>query len=117
MIMLIEDDDDTREITVGFIRSLGHQVADFANAEAASAALESLPIEVLVTDLGLPGTQGEVFAAEACSLRSGLRIVFLTGSVSIPDGIFDTASPILLRKPYDLDALEIALGRGKLVSG
>lgn len=111
MIMLVEDNDSLRYITEDFIRSLGYEVAAFASAEAAMPALVSLPIEVLVTDLGLPGTKGEVLAAEACTLRPSLQVIFLTGNPEFPNGGSDGTSPIVIRKPYDFDALEIALGQ------
>ncbi|HEY4066987.1 MAG TPA: response regulator, partial [Burkholderiaceae bacterium] len=59
------------------------------------------------------GESGEVFAAEARALRPGLRIVFATGSGNVPDMSGEGFSPVMLRKPFNLDALAAALARAR----
>jgi len=111
LVMLVEDDTDLRALTADLIKALGHEVVEAESAEQAMPLLQQRPIDMLVTDVGLPGTSGEVFAAEARSLQPALRIFFLTGGDAIVDRMADGSSPVLLRKPFDFDALEIALGR------
>ena len=110
LILLVEDDESVRTTTAEMMRELGHEVVDADSAEAAMPLLHEMQVDVLVTDVGLPGTSGEVFAAEARVVRPGMRVIFVTGGDSIADRTADGSSPILLRKPFDLDALDIALG-------
>ncbi len=71
--------------------------------------LRTSAIDVLVTDVGLPGTSGDVFAAEARSLLPSLRIIFATGLDHIRDPGAEANSPFLLRKPFTLESIEAAL--------
>ena len=64
---------------------------------------------MLVTDVGLPGTSGDVFAAEARSLQPALRVVFATGLDYIKEPAAGDCGPTVLRKPYTWEAIEAAL--------
>ena len=107
-VLLVEDDELILFTVAEFMRERGHTVSVAGNAESAMAILRQSPIDVLVTDVGLPGVSGDVFAAEARAVQPSLRIVFATGLDRIPDSGEDIG-PVLLRKPYDADALETAL--------
>ena len=85
MILLVEDDEPIRSTTAELMRDLGHSVLEAASAEQAADILRGTEVDVLVTDVGLPGVSGEVFAAEARLLRPSIRIVFATGLGHIPD--------------------------------
>ncbi|MEO8058860.1 MAG: response regulator [Burkholderiales bacterium] len=107
-ILLVEDDELIRFAAQELMREGGHTVTVAANAESAMEILRRSPADVLVTDVGLPGMSGDVFAAEARALQPSLRIVFATGLDRISDP-GEGAGPVVLRKPYDADALEAAL--------
>jgi len=111
-ILLVEDDELIRFTAAEFMRERGHAVTIAANAEDAMAILRRAPIDVLVTDVGLPGMSGDVFAAEARALQPSLRIVFATGLDRIPDP-GEGAGPVVLRKPYDADMLAAALNAAR----
>ena len=108
-ILLVEDDEAIRFTTAELIRELGHEVIEAENAEEAMLMLRDSPIDILVADVGLPGMSGDVFAAEAQSLRPALRTVFATGLGYVPDLAPDPGGPVVLRKPYGLEGLEAAL--------
>ena len=108
-ILLVEDFEPMRVSTAAVLRQMGHGVFEADSAESAMAILAHESIDVLFTDVALPGTSGDVFAAEACSLRPGLRVVFGTGLAQFPSSVrFD--GPAVLRKPYTRENLEVALG-------
>jgi CheY-like chemotaxis protein len=111
-ILLVEDEESIRFAAAEFMRERGHTVTVAANAEGAMEILRQSPTDVLVTDVGLPGMSGDVFAAEARAMQPSLRIVFATGLDRIPDPR-EGAGPVLLRKPYDADALEEALNAAR----
>ena len=108
-ILLVEDDEAVRFTTAELIRELGHHVIEAPNAEQAMSLLRASPVDTLVTDVGLPDTSGEVFAAEARLLRPNLRTIFATGLSHIPDVGPAAGGPVLLRKPYTLESLDAAL--------
>ncbi|MCY7264781.1 response regulator, partial [Pseudomonas protegens] len=74
-------------------------VVEAGNAAQALEVIEADPIDVLVTDLGLPDMKGGELAAEALRRKPGLAIVFATGDSHLPEGAPESA--VLLTKPYD----------------
>lgn len=107
-ILLVEDDELIRCTAAELMREGGHSVMEADSAESAMEILRGSTVDVLVTDVGLPGMSGDVFAAEALAVHPSLRIVFATGLDHIPDPGEDRG-PVLLRKPYDAATLEAAL--------
>ena len=73
------------------------------------ALLGDPTLDVLMADIGLPGTPGEVFAAHVRSIRPSIVVIFATGAGNIHHDASDPAGPLLLRKPYDMDQLLEAL--------
>ena len=64
-------------------------------------------IDLLVTDVGLPGMNGRQLADQAREMRPGLKILFITGyaeSVAMADGFLQPGME-MITKPFDLDNL------------
>ena len=108
-VLLVEHNERIRSSTTELLQDLGHTVAGAGSAEEAMAMLRGTRVDVLVTDLGLPGVSGDVFAAQALAVQADLRIVFATGSALAPHVIGDGSTPVLLLKPYDRAGLVAAL--------
>lgn len=111
-ILLVEDDDLIRANTAETLQDAGFVVVHAVTAEEAMTALQTAQIDVLVTDLNLPGESGVELAGKARQLRPGLSIVFATGD----GGMAAEASKMdaaLLTKPYSAAQL-IAAIRGRL---
>jgi CheY-like chemotaxis protein len=108
-VLLVEDDPIIRGGTAEMLRGLGHQVAEAGSAEEGMAQLRTAGVDVLVTDLGLPGVSGAAFAQQVQASWPGIGIVFATGRDSVPTEGLDGA--VLLRKPYDTAGLAGALRR------
>ncbi|KTT74776.1 chemotaxis protein CheY [Sphingomonas endophytica] len=97
-VLLVEDDPMIRSATAEVLQEAGHVVVDAASAEEAMAALQTAPIDVLVTDVHLPGSSGLELAARAAELRPGIRIVVASGDVGMVREVLPSAH--LLAKPY-----------------
>ncbi len=109
-VLLVEDDEVIRATTAEMLQACGYVVVDAASAEDAATALQTVPIDVLVTDVNLPGASGPAFAARARDLRPGVGIVFATGDTAgVPPG----AGAVLLAKPYGADALQAAIAAAR----
>ena len=78
-VLLVEDDALIRSSVAEMLQEHGHIVIDAGSAEEAMAALSTAPIDVLVTDMNLPGASGTDLAARARALRPGVRVVYATG--------------------------------------
>jgi len=110
-VLLVEDEALVRAAAAEMIADLGFAVAEAADATAALLILESgARVDVLFTDIGLPGMRGDELALKARALRPGLRLVLSSG-YSDREAIAGVEDAIVLDKPYDAGALAKALGR------
>lgn len=79
-ILVVEDDVDVRAYLADVLRSLDYRVVAAPNAEAALELLRSnAAIDLLLTDIIMPGWNGRELAREAGRLRPGIRVLFMTG--------------------------------------
>ena len=107
-ILVVEDDADTRELACELLGALGHAASGSASAEHALALLQEREIDVLFTDLNLPGLSGIELATRALALRPSLKVILASGeggSIPLPEGSGIT----LLPKPYDLLQLQLSI--------
>ncbi len=81
LILVVEDDDDVREFAVHVLRDRGYDVLEAVNGGVALVLLEqNLPIDLLFTDIVMPGEpDGVALAERAKQLRPGLRVLYTTG--------------------------------------
>ena len=103
-ILVCEDDADVREFSAESLRELGYRVIEAGTGEAALDLLDPAgePIDLLFTDVVLPGITGAVLADRARALRPDLRILFTTGyarNAIVHQGRLD-AGVELLSKPF-----------------
>ncbi|HUF88125.1 MAG TPA: ATP-binding protein [Thermohalobaculum sp.] len=80
-VLLVEDEDPVRSFASRALRLRGYEVVEAASAEEAMAFLSTPEnhVDVLVSDVVMPGMDGPSFAIEARKLRPGLRVVFISG--------------------------------------
>ena len=96
-ILLVEDDEQVRPMTAGFLRELGYTVMEAANAEAAAALVHTLDaLDLVVTDVVMPGADGPTLAARLRAERPALPVLFATGHVPGPA----LTGEAVLRKPF-----------------
>lgn len=106
-VLLVEDDALIRMNTAEILQDAGYIVVEAASAEEAMAALETVPFDVLVTDVNLPGASGPELARRARTLRPSAAIVFATGDTS---SVKKEVGAGILGKPYDSEALIAVVG-------
>lgn len=104
-IVLVEDDEALRATTEELLELLGHSVSSAASGEAALALPCLASSDVLMTDLELPGMSGEELALAARLQAPRLAIVVASGRSATTE----LERSAVLRKPYDIEALEQAL--------
>lgn len=106
-VLLVEDDALIRMNTAEIIEEAGFVVVDAGSAEEAMAALQTAPVDILVTDINLPGASGTELAARARELRPQIVVVFATGDAST---IAKDERASILVKPYGEHSLLQVLG-------
>ena len=105
-ILLVEDQQDLREMTRELLIMLGHEVMAVGSAEEALQALQEKRFSALLTDVGLPGMSGEQLASKVRAAWPDTRIALITGY-----GEGSGRDLLALAKPFNLDQLRELLGR------
>lgn len=106
-ILVVDDDSEVLEITAELVRSLGYRTVTASDAfQALDVLRNEHDIEAMLSDVRMPGMDGEKLALAAQALRPDLQIV-LTSGANWPRRNF-----IFLAKPYRVRDLEQALQHG-----
>ena len=107
-VLVVEDEPDVRMLVVDALRELGYSVEQAGDGAAALPMLEAQGrIDLLVTDVGLPGMNGRQLAEIARQHRPDLRVMFMTGYARNAEvrGDFLEVGMDLLTKPFSIDDL------------
>lgn len=107
-ILLVEDDELIRSSTAEILIEAGQRVIEARDAGSALRALSATAVDVLITDVGLPGVSGVVLAQEARVLKPDLQIIFVTGDDAVAPVAAKLGAAMLL-KPYSPEELTAAL--------
>jgi nitrogen-specific signal transduction histidine kinase/CheY-like chemotaxis protein len=101
MVLVVEDDDEVRQVTAHALETGGYHPVLAANAAEALRHLERQDVDVLVSDVVMPGGMSGVELARAARrLRHDLPVLLITGYASAQDlGAADDGVE-LLRKPF-----------------
>lgn len=101
-VLLVDDEEDLRVVLRRLLESIGWRVLEAGTGDSALAVAAAEPgaIELLISDIRLPGLRGPDLGRQLKALRPGLRSVYISGFTdnSEVDGP-------LLGKPFNLDQL------------
>ncbi len=80
-ILVVEDEEEVRKLTVTLLEGLGYQVVDFADARGARAALASgVKVDLILADVVLPGgISGVDFVYQVGLEQPGIKVIFMSG--------------------------------------
>jgi PAS domain S-box-containing protein len=110
-ILLVEDEDDVRGFVASALERLGYRVLVTRHGEEALAtAAREAVIDLLLTDVVMPGPAGPEIARRLGESRPGVRVLYISGYAPVQDG-GNPEPPLapLLRKPFSLDELARAV--------
>ncbi|MCZ2497686.1 GAF domain-containing protein [Xylophilus sp. Kf1] len=111
-VLVIEDETVVRGLIVEVLHELGYQALEAADGPSGLAVLQSgAPIDLLVTDIGLPGLNGRQVADAARLQRPDLRVLFMTGyaeTAAAAQGFLEPGME-LLTKPFTMEVLAARL--------
>lgn len=108
-ILILEDNDQLRELAREFLESSGYTVLEAGDPEKALEVARSYKktIDLLLTDVVLPRMSGQAVADKLNELRPGIKVLFVSGytdDVIVRHGILHDGVAFL-QKPYTRDAL------------
>jgi PAS domain S-box-containing protein len=103
VVLLVEDEPSVRRLTANLLRDFGYAVLDVGRGEEAVAAARASPrpIDLLLTDVVMPGLSGPELAGRLQSEIPGVQVLYMSGysDVASRHGV-DLARVPLLHKPF-----------------
>jgi PAS domain S-box-containing protein len=108
-VLMVEDSREVADVTTTLLEQLGYRVVRAENAADALRHLQQgIEVDLLFSDIVMPGAMNGITLAQECQIRYPHIPVLLTSGFSVAaqeaDGRFD-----ILRKPFELSALENAI--------
>ncbi|MET0429544.1 MAG: PAS domain S-box protein, partial [Microvirga sp.] len=108
-VLLVEDDDAVRMLVSDVLRDLGYRTFEAIDARSALQVVDSgEPLDLMVSDVGLPGgMSGRQLAEVARRSRPGLKVLFVTGyaeGAAVRGGFLDPGMD-MIAKPFAIDDL------------
>ncbi len=107
-VLVVEDEANVREMVCESLAELGMRVLAAGDGDAGLEQLRSAAsLDLLVTDVGLPGLNGRQLADAARAIHPGLKVLLMTGyaeSAARGSGFLDSGMALIV-KPFALDVL------------
>ena len=110
IVLLVEDNPDVATVSAGLLEQLGYTVRQVANAEAALREIELDGIDLVFSDIVMPGKMdGLGLARHLKAVRPGLPILLTSG---YSDAALNVRGDFpILRKPYEIHELSQAIAK------
>jgi signal transduction histidine kinase len=112
VVLVVEDNDEVRAHSVAILTELGYGVLEAANADAGLTILTSdAKVDLLFTDVVLPGKTGRMLADAARAIHPGLRVLYTTGyarDAIVHHGRLDPGVN-LIAKPFRFEDLAVSI--------
>ncbi|WLG25661.1 response regulator [Pseudomonas sp. FP1154] len=107
-VLIVEDDPAVRVLVSAVLSELGYAFVEAADADGAVPILQSSQrIDLLISDVGLPGMNGRQLAEIGRQIRPDLRVLFITGyaeHAAVRGGFLDPGMQ-MITKPFTFDLL------------
>ncbi|HEX3498960.1 MAG TPA: response regulator [Stellaceae bacterium] len=114
-ILLVDDDLELRDVVVAILAEPGYTVLTAADGYEALRILVERSVDLMITDIKMPGLSGFELARQAKLMRPNLHVIYLSGQASGPDRKGPTYGA-LIHKPVRarelLDVIEHEMGLG-----
>lgn len=108
VVLLVDDEQPIRLIVLDLLGDLGYKTLEADDGQSALAILQTkLRIDLLITDVGLPGMNGRQLADAARVGRPALKVLFITGYAEgalIDKGVLEPGMQVMT-KPFHVSAL------------
>lgn len=108
-VLVVDDEEDLRDIMRRMLERRGFATLIAGDSQQAIAACREHPgdIDILVTDLGLPGVSGGELSRSATQLRPEMSVVYISGlpkEIAVADGLIGEDA-LLVKKPFSSEKL------------
>jgi PAS domain S-box-containing protein len=108
-MLLVEDEESVRQLVRETLESKGYKVLEADDGEAALQIVSSYSgkIDMLITDVVMPGMSGRELSARLCELYPQTKVLYLSGYTEdaiVHEGVLDSGTAFL-QKPFTLQTL------------
>lgn len=111
-VLLVEDNLDLLELAIDMLKLLGHEVIAARSGEEALNFLRSVTdLQILITDVNMPGMNGIELARRAREMYPNLRVLLVSGRADLVMAEAASNHFDVLPKPYHLSDVDAYLGR------
>jgi DNA-binding NtrC family response regulator len=112
-ILLIEDNAGQRKTLLDILNAKGYETFEARDGAEGLAFLHDHPVNLVLTDLGLPDITGIDILREVKSLYPAIQVIILTGSATFDSAVEATnlGAFSYLLKPYDIELLLLNIQR------
>ena len=108
-VLIVDDEPVLRELLTDLLKSAGHTVESARDGRAALRLALETSFDVILSDLKMPGLDGQGLYEAICKERPEMRtrFVFTTGEVVNPEsqGFLQDTGCVYLSKPFKLEAI------------
>ncbi len=110
-ILVVEDHDDLRDVTVSALQAQGHTAQGVDCAEAMDEVLANFRADIVLLDLNLPGEDGLSIARRLRAAEPGLGIIMVTARDNAKDVMagYEMGADIYVAKPASPEELNAAI--------
>jgi signal transduction histidine kinase/ActR/RegA family two-component response regulator len=114
VVLVVEDEPVVRALVIEVLAGLGYRTLEAATGPAALAILQSKQrIDLMVSDVGLPGMNGRQVYDAAEAARPDLRVLFMTGyaeNATLANGFLKPGME-MVTKPFSMEQLAVRIQR------
>ena len=108
-VLLVEDEESVRQLVRETLEAKGYKVLEADHGAAALEIAERYngPIDILITDVVMPGMNGREVSTQLCAAHPKTRVLYLSGYAEdaiVHEGVLDPGASFL-QKPFGLQAL------------
>jgi len=106
-VLVVEDEEAVRELVSIVLEKYGYTVLQALDSEEALSLLQQKPVDLLLTDVVMPGLSGRFLADQALSLQPDIEILYMSGytdNAIVHHGVLDEGTNFI-QKPFSPQAL------------
>lgn len=110
-ILVVDDEQNMQTVVRMVLEDAGYAIILASNAEAGLPHLQNAELDVVLTDLNMPGMGGEAFVARCRKDRPDVPVIVITAHGTIKSAVnsIHAGASDYLTKPFEPEALEIAI--------
>lgn len=112
-ILIVDDQQSQRQAIAGFLKKIGYEILESAGGEDALQAILRQPVDLVISDIRMPGMSGLELQEKAREIIPDLTFIFMTAYGTVSDAVEAMRKGAFnyLSKPIDLDELEIGISK------